>query len=173
MLEPVSFAMVATQLRLGSDTSEQDLIEGYIVAAREWVEDYTGQIVVQRNITDYFDGFEGRLRLRRRPVVEVDSIRFKNAAGEVLTFSEFDARLTGIIPYVHPSTTGWPLDVRPGSIAIEYLAGYAQIDVPQRFIQAILLLTAEFYRSRSAGALSPDAEKAVRSLLRSFRLKTL
>lgn len=173
MDEPVTFAMVAAQLRLGSDTSEQPLIESYIAAAREWAEDFTGHILVQRSFTDYFDGFDHRLRLTKRPVVEITSIDFLNTAGEPLSYADYDARLNGVVPYVHPSLAGWPPDYRRGSIAVEYLAGYEPLEVPQRFIQAIMLLVAEYYRNRSAGSLTVEAQDAVDRMLRSFRIYTL
>lgn len=168
-MEPVSFAMLAAALRLGSDTSEQALIESYIAAAREWVEDYTGHIVKQREVTDRFDSFGARLPLLKRPVVEVVSVDFLTRAGAELSYIDFEERLTGLAPYLSPSLAGWPPDVRPGSISVTYLAGYEPLEVPARMIQAILLLAAEYYRNRSAGALSRDAEDAVMAMLRSFR----
>lgn len=171
--EPVNFAMLAAQLRLGSDTSEQTLIEGYILAAREWVEDYTGHLLVQREVTDHFGTFERRLRLSKRPLLDVISIDYLDGDGVASTYTGFDVRTDGQNAYIHASSAGWPARYRPGAVSITYTAGYAPMEAPQRFIQAIQLLAGDFYRNRSSGSLSPDVDRAVSSLLRSFRRRTL
>ena len=53
MAEPVSVDTAKLHLRV-TDTSEDTLIGGYITAAREWVENYTGQILVQREVVQPF-----------------------------------------------------------------------------------------------------------------------
>ena len=74
MAEPILFADAAEHLRLAGDTSEQTLVESYIVAAREFVENYTGRVLVQRAFTETFDSFGTYLELLRRPFVSVDEI---------------------------------------------------------------------------------------------------
>lgn len=172
MDEPVTFAMFAAHQRLGSDASEQAVIEGYIVTAREWVEDHTGHILAQREVVDHANEFGPRLKLSKRPVVEVVSIDYIDGAGASIVYAESDIRFDGRFSYVHAAPAGWPSGYRAGSITVRYLAGFAPIEVPQRFIMAILVLAADLYRNRSGG-FSPDAERAARGLLRSFRNHTL
>jgi hypothetical protein len=47
-IEPVSLAEARVHLRAMSDSSEDVTITGLIVAAREWVEDYTGRALVEQ-----------------------------------------------------------------------------------------------------------------------------
>ena len=49
VLEPVTLAEAKLHLRsYTSDIAEDDLINGLLVAAREWVEDYTGRALVEQ-----------------------------------------------------------------------------------------------------------------------------
>lgn len=171
--EPVTFSMFAAAMRLGDDASEQVLIEGFIAAAREWAEDYTGLIVAQREVTDFVEMFGPRLQLSKGPFVGPVNLSYTDEVGATVTYSGAEVWRHGRLAYLHSSAEGWPSRYRKGSIAISYVAGYDPVEVPQRFVQAILLLAAEYYRARSAGSVSADAEGAVVSLLRSFRTYTL
>jgi len=170
--EPVTFTQAAAQMRLGDDASEQALVEGYITAAREWVEDYTGHIVVQRLITDQFSAFAPRLYLTKRPVVEVTGISYTDAAGTAASFAGFRLGFDRTRAHVSPAAGCWPRLAAHGSVAVTYLAGYADGEVPQRIRQAILLATADFYKNRTP-FLSAEAERAIAWLLRGLRRRVL
>tara|TARA_R110002072_G_scaffold38314_4_gene110908 strand:+ start:15247 stop:15774 length:528 start_codon:yes stop_codon:yes gene_type:complete len=175
MSEPVTFAEAAAHLKLGDDTSEQALVEGYITAAREWVEDYTGHLLVKREVEDCFDRLGSMLRLSKRPVVAVTEVAYVAGSGEATSYTDYVARIGHRFPgQVFPATASrWPALARGGTVCVRYDAGFDVNAVPRRMIQAVLLLTGEFYKNREAGVLSPDAERAAGSLLRSFKYRTL
>lgn len=170
--EPVTFAQAAAQLRLGDSASEQQLIEDYIVTAREWVEDHTGHILVRRLITDQFSTFAPRLFLSKRPVVQVTEIAYTDGAGAEATVVDFRLGFDRMRAHVSPATSIWPRQARHAGVAITYLAGYAEGEAPQRMRQAILLATADFYKNRTP-FLSVEAERAMTWLLRGLRRRTL
>ncbi len=171
--EPVSLAEAKAHLEVDHDDRDA-MIQGIITAAREWVENYTGRILVRRTITEYRAGFGNFLELRHRPVVK-DSAIIAYSDGTLV-----DEPVTGFVASarepvrISPPASGyWPSIGRHGEVTIAYTAGYASGEVPQAMIHAMLLLIAEFYANREAGSVSADAERAVSSLLRPFRHMTL
>jgi len=165
---------------LGLEEDEDDadaLIEGYIAAAVDLIEGMTGLILSRRQIVEKADRFSGSIRLRVWPVISVDAISYRNSAGDAqlaaaVFYASAGARPARIFP-----TAGkrWPSDamVGPGLIAVTATVGFdSPEDVPGVVIQALLVIVADFYRNREA-ALSQDAERAARSLLRRHILKVL
>jgi uncharacterized phiE125 gp8 family phage protein len=54
--EPVSFAEIKRHLDIVRNDQDEMLL-GMIVAAREWVENYTGLILTRREVTEVFPSF--------------------------------------------------------------------------------------------------------------------
>lgn len=176
---PISIAKVKQQLGLESDDDDSDdLIATYITSAVDLVEDMTGLVLSRRQIVEAVDAFTPSLRLRRWPIVSIDAIAYRNSAGDAeLAAGAFYAS-TGARPArVWPAAGArWPTDAMagPGLIAITATAGFdGPEDVPGVVVQALLVIVAEFFRTREAGALSADAERAVRGLLRRHIPKVL
>jgi uncharacterized phiE125 gp8 family phage protein len=166
--EPVSLATAKAQLRV-LDDSEDALICGYIRAAREWVENYTGHILVRRSISQAFNGFSSYLELYHRPVIDVGSIAYVDADGADQTLADF-AVTTGRYPFrVYPDEQ--PSIEDNSSVIVTYEAGYAEGDEPQALIQATLLLIGHWYGNREAVTERSINEVpfAVRSLCDQYR----
>jgi len=148
MAEPVSLDTAKQHIGLLDDTSRDDLIAGYIKAAREWVENYTGHILVQREVTDEHEGFGAFFDLMKRPFdPETVTITYTDADGVAQTVS--DVTVSG--RRVRPAFNAWWPSTRPyTAVNVTYTAGYAEGEVPQSLIQAMLLLVGHFWVNREA-----------------------
>lgn len=175
-VSPLTLDQAKAQLRLESDGDDDALIEGYIAAAVDIVEGMTGYVLSRRQLVECVDRFAPSLPLRAWPIVSVDAISYRNAAGEVALAEGAFYAMAGARPArVFPSGQ-WPIDALagPGMVAITITAGFdGPDDVPPAVIHALLLIVAEFYRNREAGALSTTAERSVREVLRRHILRTL
>ncbi len=170
MAEPVSLAQAKAHLRV-IDTSEDALITSLIVAAREWVERETGQILVQRTKTKRLDRFGGYIELYWRPVVAVTSISYPDTAGVDATYTGFRTNIGE--SRVYPALNGsWPSIGANGEITVTYTAGYAVGQEPQSLIQAMLLLIGHWFANREAvniGTNASEVPMAVKSLCDQLR----
>lgn len=145
--EPVSLATAKAHLRVSHDLDDS-LICAYIRAAREWVENYTGHILVRRSVSQSFDGFDTYFELNYRPVIDVDPIAYVDGDGADQTLADY-AVTTGRYPFrVYPDEQ--PTTQDNSSVTITYEAGYTEGDEPQALIQAMLLLVGHWYANREA-----------------------
>lgn len=169
-IEPVTLDEAIRQVREFSSLEQagQDELTRLITNAREWVEDETGQALIDQTwrlsigndiiLTDttpttglYWGAFSwagNRLYLRRTPVLQITKFVTVASDGtetdvDTDTFTLCDAGSK--YPYIYaPNGGAWTT----GAIIIEFRAGYADLlgsptgsadDVPARFKQAILL----------------------------------
>lgn len=145
--EPISLATAKAHLRV-LDDSEDSLISCWITTAREWVEDYSGHMLVQREVSQSFDGFSSYFELFYRPVVDVDPIAYVDADGADQTLADF-AQTTGRYPFrVYPDEQ--PSIEDNSSVTVTYTAGYAEGEEPQKLIQAMLILIAGMHANRGS-----------------------
>lgn len=165
--EPVSLELAKAQCRV-TDDSEDGLICGYVRAAREWVENYTGHILVRRPITQTFERFTSYLELYHRPVVEVVDIDYSDADGAAQTILPADLLVTaGGYPYRIRHSEGWPTIKTYSLASVNYVAGYDEGEVPQEFIQAMLILIAGMQANR--GSIPGDTTRTAEWICDQFR----
>lgn len=173
--EPVTLEQAKAQCRK-TDDSEDVLIAGYIVAAREWVENYTNHILVSRTITETFQTWGDYLALRYRPIIDLGDIAYIDAAGDA---AEYEGGVLRAFTYparvYAPSGSAFPSVGTDGSISVPYIAGYADGDIPQAFVQAVLMLVGHWYGTRSGVSVDEMKEVplAVKSLCAPFRVPPL
>jgi len=171
--EPVSLAEAKQHLRVDGD-DEDELIAGYITAAREWVENYTGVALVKRTVTETHPAFGRFFDLRWRPAdPETIEIAYTDADGAPQTVSEVtmnDAR-------VFPGFNAWWPSIRTNTdVMVSYTAGYDAGDEPRGLIQAMLLLVGHWWSTRSAvsvGNAVNEAPFAVEALCAQHRRPVL
>jgi len=175
--EPVTLAEAKAHLRV-NHANDDASIDGLIVAAREWVEAFTGRSLVTQTRTYVLDGFpveDDFIALPGSPIQSVTLVSYVDAAGATQTW--------GAANYVVDSTAdpggiflaygaSWP-DTRDQrhAVTITYVAGYTI--VPQRIKQAMLLIIGELYARRElaiVGAAINEVPFAVQALLTPFRL---
>lgn len=173
MSEPITTAEAKAHLRV-TDTSEDDLIDSYVVAAREWVEDYTGFILVQREVTDAFAAWGDYLTLRYQPITVGDptpelTVNYTDIEGATAEYGSrviYDQRYPWTI---HPPYGDeFPTLGDNGTVTVTYTAGYSGPgDVPEKFKQAIRILIGGMHVNR--GSIPEETAQTARFLLRSYR----
>src|SRR5688572_25320205 len=122
MAEPLSTAELKAHLRKTTD-DEDSLIAAYGIAAREWCEDYTGHVLVEREITASFTEFGDYLTIYSTPNVVIDGIAYVNADGDVADFAYF-ASPEGIYPVKIYPDSEWPEIDENTAIIVTFTAGY-------------------------------------------------
>ena len=176
MAEPLELDEVKTHCRVESD-DEDGLLGALIVAAREFIENYTGLYLVQRAAIDAFDCFGADVTLTAWPVVSVTSVEYLDE-GAGATFADYrvlsSKRPARIFPNIGIS---WPSAERvPGSVIVNYIAGFDVAEVPQALRQAMLLLISHWYDAREAvviGSTVSELPFAVEALARPHRLPVI
>jgi len=155
-IEPVSLAEMKRHLRLFDDiTTEDDDISALIQAGREWVEDYTGRVMVDSTWRLSIDAYvSGDIALRRSPALALTSFVSVAADGtetlledvgsptvNTYEIAEADGKWPRLVPLTGAVWTA-------GKLRVEFRAGFAdrlispQQDasvIPVRFKQAIKL----------------------------------
>jgi uncharacterized phiE125 gp8 family phage protein len=146
--EPISLQFTKCHLRVKHD-DEDALILSYIRTAREWVETFSGHILVRREITQVFSQWHPYLELFYRPVTDDPiTISYQDEDDVTQTLTEF-AQTTGRHPFrIYPEESPTILD--RSSITVTFTAGYAQGYEPQLLIQAMLILISAMYDNRGS-----------------------
>lgn len=174
MAEPLTLAQAKAQCRIVNDTSEDALVTSYIKAAREFVENATGHILVRREIVEQRDGFGSFLELHRRPILS-DSVEvsYVDTDGTAQDYADFVAFTDRFPARVFPEMGGsWPSVGEYGGVTVTYTAGYAPGEEPQALLQAMLLLIGHWYAHREGvniGNIVQEVPLAVTSLCDQFR----
>jgi uncharacterized phiE125 gp8 family phage protein len=147
--EPVPLSDVKADLRIDHDDDNAKL-ERYLAEAREWVERRTGHEVAEKTwelVIDYFPDDE--MRLPRRPVLGIESIKYDDESGVEQTLAEADYFLDSAsdeAAWVFP-TEAWPtvLDA-VNSVRVQFRTGYDDPAlVPAPLKSAIRLRVQELY----------------------------
>lgn len=175
MAEPVTLATAKQHLRV-FDESEHSLIEAYIRAAREWVENFTGHVLSPRSFVERFAAWGDYLILYRRPVTAVaityDGI---DEDDDQIAFTGFEYSIGQYPLRIHPATS-FPTLRGNGYITVTYTAGYATAaELPDALIQAVLLMVGHFYTTRApvGNAVMDEVPLAVKSLCAAYRVPVL
>jgi uncharacterized phiE125 gp8 family phage protein len=168
--EPVTLAQAKLNARVES-TREDDLIAGWIITGRRWVENYTGHVLVARDVEEQFTGFD-RLQLRAWPIAAdaVPFVTYADAAGEAINVSTVSLNLSRrparIMPWIGAR---WPSVASSTVVSVTVRAGYASpAEVPAEFVSAILLIVKGMYDDRR---LTPDIIAAAKALCHEYRLR--
>lgn len=174
--EPLTTDEAKAHLRV-TDDSEDALIYSYIQAARQWVENYTGHILVQRTVVDAFSAWGNFLTLRNQPITVGDptptlTVDYIDSDGNEVEYTGRvirDQRYPWMVFPANGST--FPTLGTNGTITVTYTAGYTEGSVPQPLVQAMLLLIGHWFSMRSSVSEVPlqEAPLAVTSLCRPFR----
>ena len=180
--EPIALVEAKLHIRVSmDDTAEDSLIEGFITAAREYVENYARRALALQTVEAYLPKFpcSDRIELPRPPLQNVLSVSYKNSAGiettmtanvDYLVDTENGAGVV-VLPYGKnwPSYTPYPVN----SVKIRYIAGYTYSNlIPKSIKQAMFLLIGHWYENREAvviGSTTKEIEFAVKALLGMYK----
>lgn len=177
MAVPVSLDDAKRQLKIElDDISQDDEIIGFINAAVAWVEDYTGHVLVSRDVSAVFSDF-GTISFREWPIAATvnPDVTYVNANGETVVIVGVRMNVSRRPARAVPSVGGrWP-SVPPGTvISATVRAGYGDNDrVPGIFRQAMLIMIAAYDADREGGKIFREADEAARTLCSDYRLRLL
>ena len=174
-VDPVSLAEAKAHLR-ATESEDDALIVGYLMAARQHVEDYTGRQLSPVTYDFQIDGeLSGEIVLPRPPLVSVASVSYVDMSGATQTLSPslYQVDTGALFGRIVPAYQATYPSVRsqPNAVTVRFQAGYSQIPEPIR--QAILLLVSHFYDNRqpvNIGSAVSDLPFSVAALLSPYKV---
>lgn len=168
--EPVDVEAAKLALRIGDD-AEESLIQEWIKAGREYVENRTHRALVSQEIRLTLDCWPSRvIALPRPPLLTVDLVEYVDTAGVTQTLTEgvdFEVDDTAEPALIRPlEGHSWPATKRAfNAVTIEYTAGYGNEGaVPSRAKQAILLYVGDAYAHRETMGVGTVAYKLAQTI---------
>jgi len=160
--EPLTLAETKVHLRVDGAT-EDSLIGDLIRAARQYLEQATGLVLISRTFRLYLDDWPCGpvIQIAKGPVQSIETVTVCDAAGLPQDLALADAILDG---QARPARLMLP--TRPvigrqiNGIEIDFTAGFGEAgtDIPDTLKRALLLHVALLYECR--GAVSPDSQPA-------------
>lgn len=168
--EPVALALAKAHLRI-DHTAEDTLITGWITAARQLTESYTGRRWIEQSMRLTLERFpysvnyvpsplepvsraNRTLRLPVQPITSIDRLAYIDAFGEEQLLSDgtdYQKWLDHNPPLVAPTPSGfWPITQYGAlqAVTIDFTAGGAAADVPGQVSAAILLALGNWDENR-------------------------
>lgn len=172
VFEPLTITEAKDHLKLEHGVDD-GLLAGYILAAREMVEDYTGRRLMQQTLVLTLDEFPSEIRLPVLPVASVTSIEYIDTDEQPQTLAPDKYQFVGdedeavIVPR---KAVTWPnVWAEREAVTVTFVAGYGDgaADVPNTLRQAIMLMVGFFYEHRGELArVNPeDMPEAARALM--------
>lgn len=191
--EPISLALARKQCKIDAELvgsplelfhEDDELLEVYITAAREWCEDYLGLLIAPTVVEIRLSDFDGDITLESGPVLFVNSIAYTDADGvdQVVDDALYALDTTGQVAVVRlVEDAEWPTsDGSNDNISVMYSIGYSAVGdspqdapLPKRIKVAMLLIVAHLNKNREETverALS-NIPMGVRSMLGPLKLR--
>jgi uncharacterized phiE125 gp8 family phage protein len=182
--DPLTLAEAKAHLRV-THSSEDGLIAGYILAAREFVESSTHRRLITQTL-DYTidDGwpcviargyYRSRIELPVQPVASVTSITYVDGSGnsQTLAANQYVVRTDGPVPFIESAySVTWPsVRCQSNAITVRFVAGTAIGDVPNPLMQAMRMLVAHANENREAvsGGVFVEVPLGVEAFLSPYR----
>lgn len=191
---PLSLAEVRAQCSLTDDdgTDEDALLIGYLRAATEYAESYTGLSLITGTWKQTFQTWPvwpwqrtrtnpNHLHLLRRPLQSVSSVVYLDGAGVEQTLDPAVYRVLGVGEDKRDGAVrlgygqSWPTVLDdPEAVIVTYLAGFGDDhnSIPERIRLAILLLVRYYFEQRSTALIDPEIVEVplgTHALLREWR----
>ena len=172
MAIPVTLEEAKAQLRIEADDTAFDTeVQDFLDDAVAWVENYTGHILEEREVTEELGGF-AKPRLRAWPINAAApiSVSYADATGPItISAARIGAALrpATLLP---PVGAIWPRVSVGTPTTVTFTAGYADDEQPPRnFRRAMLILISAYEADREGGDVFMKAEAAARRLCGPFR----
>lgn len=155
--EPITTDELRDHLNFPVGSSDkEDLLAGFITAAREAAEHIAEVSFVTRTYQLTLDAFprSRAIALDRPPIQSVSAVQYIDADGNQQTLdpSLYDVRLSQKSPGAISLKSGesWPRTAeQPGAVTVTYVAGFGDADdVPSAAQLAIAFIAAHFFNTR-------------------------
>lgn len=155
-VEPVTLGHAKAHLRI-TDTTEDALLFGHLIAAREMVERDIGQSLGSRTLTGTLEAWPTTAITIASIVATVDSITYTNTSGATVAWTAFVTRPgIGTDTNIRPTAaTDWPSLGDDPVITITATGGLNP--VPELARLAVLMLAAHWFEHREAVAMDSAA----------------
>lgn len=158
--EVVSLDLLKKHVRVADDsgvdnTDDDTILEQYLAAAVEYVQDVCGTILLVTEFTATGDNFE--LDFAGYPNPDIASITFVDPLGVPGSVTDFEIRDGQLYLPVEPEIQ---------SATVVFNAGIGAGNIPAHMTQSVLMQAARFYEDGSAEV--PAGVKAMTALSRSF-----
>lgn len=180
--EPISTAEMKLHSRVDIDTDDAK-IAMLITAAREYVESVTSRVCTTVTYTLKLDGFplDDFIEVPHAPLQSVTSISYVDTNGATQTLSSSyysdETSQDGFGRIYIDRDVGWPSTYsQRNAVTIVYKAGYGDNanTVPERIVQVIALIAADWYENRESnlvGTIIAQVPGAVKSLLENLKVR--
>jgi uncharacterized phiE125 gp8 family phage protein len=193
-VEPITVIEAREHLRLDDDVDKSQVMS-YIVAVREWAENYTGRHLISRSMQMYLDGasqkdtplwegmrtgvdvidYQNFIEFDACPVQSVTSIKYYNDDDTENTWATSNYYVDTISqPAKIVLRTGgtFPTDLRPANgLEINFISGYGDnnTDVPEAIRVAMLQYMTFIYEHRGDYEKDIKEPAILRSLLQPYQ----
>lgn len=179
-IEPVT-RQEAKDFALIEHTADDGLIDTYIKAATDYVEDVTGRQLINATYDLRLDTFPAEILVPKPPLSSVTSITYTDSddSSQTVATSVYQSDIYSVPGRIRPKLNqSWPTDVKDDTynvIAVKFVAGYgaAASSVPEQLKQAIKLLVSHMYTFREpivAGTTPQHVPMAFDALIGQFRV---
>lgn len=164
--EPVTLAEAKAQCRIDGTDSDTEL-NIYIIAARAFVEEYTGTKLVSQTVLMQGRSFCDLIDPPTAPLISVTSVKYLDPDGveQTLSTDVYEVVTTGLEPQIRLKINQAFPAIRCASDAVRVTAVVGYSTVPEPIRAAMLLIISSWFDSRSVG---PVPDGAI-SLLANYR----
>jgi uncharacterized phiE125 gp8 family phage protein len=182
VVPPAGFVLTLAEIKEAlkvSTTDEDYLIQTYLAAATEQVEQRLSVCLLTQTIDQYFDRFPTSkrfLELARGPMQSVTAVTYTDANGNLLTWNSslYATDTISRKPRIGPKQLQtWPLvEQNLNAVKVRFVAGYGgRNSVPAQFKHLILTIIGDWYQHRD----NPVQERKTRAdyLIRRLKLTSV
>lgn len=168
-IEPVTLAEIKVFARLGTDTTEDSLIESLIIAARQEAEKITRRQLITATWELRLDEFPETIYLPMPPLKSVTSIKYLDNANVEQTLIENTDYL--VDTYSEPARISlpfgmvWPVTYPvKNAVRIRFIAGYGDdaTDIPESIRSWIKAVVGTLYENRETVFVAPNTVNMVK-----------
>lgn len=168
----LSTADARASLKLGTDTSHDDLINQLILSGTRYVEQKTNRGLCTQTWRDFFDGFPGQgedpeLWLSKGEVVSVESVHYIADTGTLTLGSSVYGLMKGQPAFVYLKYgQTWPNTINQhGSVWVDYVVGQEKVDPELSF--CVQLYVNFFFENRQA----TEVPKGLYNYIRNWKIE--
>lgn len=178
---PVTVAEAKEQLLI-DHALDDDLLTAKIATATQIRQARDGRYYMQHQVKAFFDYAYLKLQLHAFPLVSVDAVKYRDAAGVTQTLvadTDYYVNTAGRYPTVELQNS-YITDSKPAPVWVEFTAGYGasganeaaqQAAVPPEVKEAILVMVAGMYENRENPLLPAEGRLTVSDSL-TYHLRT-